>query len=186
MAETPQSPLLALPGELRNMIYTQVAHSTTSIKLYKGDLVPPPLANTCRQIRYELSGKWYTEEVALDQTLPITAHFTDFDFTPLYKWLEANDQRPTEHKKNLRVLDIDLVLTSPSSGGTSGFASPAALGTAMADSNKSYGNDYAWMRQKALAADYQNILTSDDNWAKDLDHGLLDLGRATYGMDKTA
>lgn len=164
------------------MIYTQVAHSTTTIRLSKGDLVRPPFANTCRQIRQELSGKWYTEEVTLDQTLPITARFTDFDFTPLYIWLEAHDQRPAEHKKHLSVLDIEFNLTSPSSG-TPGFASsPLATKT---DVNK-YGKDYFWMRKNRLWTDYKAILSCDDNWARTLDEDLFELGRATYGMDKSA
>jgi hypothetical protein len=184
MEEQPQSRLLALPGELRNMIYTFVAASTPTLNIYKGDLIPPPLANTCRQIRHELSGSdWYTKELTLTHTIPITAHLTNFDFTLLYKWLAENDNRPASQKKVLRVLDIELALVSPSSA-TPGFAQSSLA--SWADIHI-YGEDPIWNRKTktALATDKKAIFSCDANWVRTLDTDLVTLGRATYGMDKT-
>jgi len=183
MAGLPQSPLLVLPGELRNMIYTFVAHSSTSIKLYRGDLVPPPLANTCRQIRREMSGDWYTEEAALDHTIPITAHLTTLDFIPLYKWLNTYDNRPAEQTKILRVLDIELALVSPPS--TSPKFPSSSLPATKTEVG-GYAKDRDSLLKTSFAADYKAILSCDSNWVKILDDNVLALGRATYGMDKTA
>jgi hypothetical protein len=184
MAKPPQSPLLALPGELRNLIYTFVAHSTTSIKLYKGDLVPPPLANTCRQIRKEMSGNWYTQEVALDHTTPITAHMTNFDFSLIYKWVDTYDKRPAEQKKFLRILDIELFLVSPSSGPSR--SSPSSLTLATKPDVQSHAEDHDAQLKARFGTDYQAIFTCDSNWVDDLNNDLLALGRATYGVDKDA
>ena len=182
MAEQPQCPLLTLPGELRNLIYTFVAHSTTSIKLHQGDLVPPPLANTCRQIRKEMSGEWYTQEVALDHTTPITAHLTNFDFLPLYKWLNTYDNRPAEQKKVLRVLDIELALVSPSLGAPTPLPSPFLA----ADLESSHGKDRITQLKARFTTDYRAILSCDSNWTKLLNTDLLSLGQATYGVTSIA
>ena len=185
MAEQPQPPLLALPGELRNLIYAFVAASTPTLHLYKGALVPPPLANTCRQIRRELNnGDWYAKEVALDHTIPIAAHFTNFDFTPLYDWLAENDNRPAEQNKFLRVLDIELALVSPSSG-TPGFASSSLAMTRADGEGGGKGDSMVMSRTTALATDRKTILSCDANWVKNLAADLVTLGCATYGADKS-
>ena len=83
--ETPQSTLLALPGELptqHDLHPSRLLHHLHQT-LQRAIRCPHPLANTYGQIRHELSGKYGTpKKVALDQTLPITAYFTDFDFAP--------------------------------------------------------------------------------------------------------
>lgn len=122
--------------------------------------------------------------VALDHTIPITAHFKNFDFTPLYDWLAENDNRPSEQKRVLRVLDIELALVSPSSG-TSGFDSSSLAITRADGEGGGKGDSMVMSRTTALATDRKTILSCDANWVKTLDADLVTLGRATYGADKS-
>lgn len=107
---TSPSPFLALPGELRNKIYTEVAHNASSIKLFEGRVVLPPLAGVCRQVRREMSGN-NQAELYLDPAAPIHAHVTNFNFHPLLRWLNAHRQ----HLKGEapRLLVITSVLLAP-------------------------------------------------------------------------
>lgn len=112
---------LKLPGELRNQIYEDVALSATSINLFGGSVILPPLAATCRWIRAEMSGK-YEPEVSCRPDVAIKARVTNCDFEWLSDWLDANDEPSTERKHFRRPLIIYMTLTSTESIDSSPYA----------------------------------------------------------------
>lgn len=107
--DTPSpSRLLNLPGELRNEIYTHVARNQDAVRLSEGQIMLPALGGVCKKIRAEMRSI-FEQEVVSNSTMDIDieARVVNFDFDPLFKWLDENDQRSTEdQKQNARVLKI--------------------------------------------------------------------------------
>lgn len=71
---------MTLPGELRNVVYESVAHSTEEVIVRDGGAVPHSLHQVCRQTRDEF------DPVFAAVTLPtatIIAKVVDFDFSHL-------------------------------------------------------------------------------------------------------
>ena len=56
-----QSPLLKLPAELRNVIYRYSLIKQGDARIQLRDLRPSALLYTCRQIRYEASSIYFSE-----------------------------------------------------------------------------------------------------------------------------
>lgn len=109
-----ESPILNLPGELRNQIYDEVACSAVHVKLFEGRVVLPPLARTCRKIRTEMSGKYEADVIKRD--VDVHAHVLNCNFEPLRKWLSAHENWSARFQGPVRGrvprLKIFLILTS--------------------------------------------------------------------------
>ncbi|KAM0723766.1 hypothetical protein Q7P37_000756 [Cladosporium fusiforme] len=109
-----QFPFFKLPGELRNRIYEEVANSSADVNLFKGCIVLPPLANTCRKVRKEMHGK-YEVDVLSKPDVGVKAHVFNCNFEPLGKWLDAHASEFSQRvvvKSRSRKLDICMTLTS--------------------------------------------------------------------------
>jgi hypothetical protein len=92
--DTPrESPLLKLPAELRNDIYEHVSRDEKVLKLSAGKVVLPPLGGVCKQIRAELRGV-FEQQMISNTDLEIQALVVNFNFDPLFRWLDEHDQRP--------------------------------------------------------------------------------------------
>lgn len=109
-------PFLRLPPELRNQVYREVALCAPEVKLFDSQIIPPSLANTCRQIRAEMSGS-YELEICLNHHSTIIAHVTNCNFEPLRQWLDLNDAKnnneaSSKRKSVSRPLVICMTLTS--------------------------------------------------------------------------
>jgi hypothetical protein len=84
-----QSPLLRLPGELRNRIYEYVAEGVKAHVSQRNTIViPAPLACVNRQIRKEYL------EILTATKRPLTATVVDLDFTSLITALCSLDESP--------------------------------------------------------------------------------------------
>jgi hypothetical protein len=100
------SPFLNLPPELRNRIYEHVARKVNVLRLYEGRIVLPPLGSVCKQTRTEIRGI-FEHEIVQDTTLEIEACVVNFDFFPLFSWLDKNDRRfPSDEREAARELRI--------------------------------------------------------------------------------
>jgi hypothetical protein len=84
-------PLLRLPAELRNNIYELVAKDQEPLILSAGKVVLPPLGEVCRQIRAEMRGI-FEQEVISNAALPIQSPAVNFNFKPLFEWLDEHDR----------------------------------------------------------------------------------------------
>jgi hypothetical protein len=92
--DTPrESPLLKSPAELRNNIYEHVSRDEKVLKLSAGKVVLPLLGGVCKQISAELRGV-FEQEVISNTNLEIQALVVNFNFDPLFRWLDEHDQRP--------------------------------------------------------------------------------------------
>jgi hypothetical protein len=102
-------PLLRLPAELRNNIYELVAKDQETLILSAGKIVLPPLGGVCRQIRAEMRGI-FEQEVISNTALPIISPVVNFNFKPLFDWLDEHDrvdgQPATGGECVVRALDI--------------------------------------------------------------------------------
>jgi hypothetical protein len=85
-----ESPLLKLPAELRNNIYEHVSRDEKVLKFSAGKVVLPPLGGVCKQIRAELRGI-FEQEVISNTALPIQVLVVNFNFKPLFEWLDEHD-----------------------------------------------------------------------------------------------
>lgn len=100
------SPLLKLPGELRNKIYSLVAEQMSIINVFEGRTVLPPLGLVCRQVRREMLGV-YEKELLSDPDSQIVARVCNMNFEPLMQWLDSNDECANfAWKDRARVLTI--------------------------------------------------------------------------------
>lgn len=110
-------PFLRLPPELRNQVYREVALCAPEVKLLDSQIIPPPLANTCRQIRAEMSGS-HELDLSSNHHSTIIAHVTNCNFEPLRQWLDLNDandnddEASNKRKGVSRPLVICMTLTS--------------------------------------------------------------------------
>jgi hypothetical protein len=106
------STFLKLPREIRNQIYSEVAHATPLIRLFEGNMVLPALGAVCHQVRKGMSGDYETD-VVLDPSKPIYALVTNFNFNHLSRWLDKNSRDLKDKQKAPRLLYITSVLLSP-------------------------------------------------------------------------
>ena len=79
-AEEP-SPLLRLPGELRNNIYRLVVVSSDDITVGVTGFTEPPILTVSKQVRREASAILYAENNFIVES-------NDYDITPYNKWIE--------------------------------------------------------------------------------------------------
>lgn len=102
------SPLLNLPPELRNKVFEYVGSNQDALRLSGDRIVLPPLGSVCKKIRKEMSAI-FEHEIVKDTALAIEARVVNFDFRPLFSWLDKNDQacNRTENE-NARELKIHV------------------------------------------------------------------------------
>lgn len=92
-SDSEAAPFLKLPAELRNKIYELAAKQQYCLILFDGRIVLPPLGSVCKKIRTEMRGIFEQEAIS-NIALSITALVVNFDFKPLFDWLDEYDQRP--------------------------------------------------------------------------------------------
>jgi len=90
-SDSETAPFLKLPAELRNRIYELVAKDQWCLMLFEGRIVLPPLGSVCKKIRTEMRDIFEKEVVCTK--LSISALVVNFDFQPLFNWLDEHDQR---------------------------------------------------------------------------------------------
>ncbi|GAB7330485.1 hypothetical protein MBLNU13_g02091t1 [Cladosporium sp. NU13] len=108
-SDSETAPFLKLPAELRNKIYELAAKQQKHLRLFGGRIVLPPLGRVCKKIRTEVRGLF--EQEVICSPLSIEALVVNFDFKPLFNWLDEHDQRPSStHPGRERVcrLEADL------------------------------------------------------------------------------
>lgn len=101
------APFLRLPAELRNKIYELAVKDQQSLRLFEGQIVLPPLGRVCKKIRTEIRGIFEQEAIS-NTVLGIEALVVNFNFKPLFEWLDERDQRTasTHMGRPGRVLHI--------------------------------------------------------------------------------
>ena len=105
------SSFLKLPGELRNRIYEFVAKDLPWLTLSAGgQIVLPPFGSVCKRVRTELRGI-FEHEVIWDTRLDIKALVVNFDFDPLFNWLDELDRRPKCSDKRHIVRSLIIFAT---------------------------------------------------------------------------
>ncbi|GAB7330484.1 hypothetical protein MBLNU13_g02091t2 [Cladosporium sp. NU13] len=92
-SDSETAPFLKLPAELRNKIYELAAKQQKHLRLFGGRIVLPPLGRVCKKIRTEVRGLF--EQEVICSPLSIEALVVNFDFKPLFNWLDEHDQRPS-------------------------------------------------------------------------------------------
>lgn len=101
------SPILKLPGELRNPIHDFVFEDFTILRINKrGFLVPHPLSAVCRQIYDEVQASGFLDHsLATRPSLELLgAYVVDCDFGHVIKFLQSVPQNGLAHvRKGLKV-----------------------------------------------------------------------------------
>lgn len=112
-SDSETAPFLKLPAELRNEIYELAAKQQNRLILFDGRIVLPPLGSVCKKIRTEMRGVFEQEAIS-NIALSIAALVVNFDFKPLFDWLDEYDQRPgsTYPGQFARILHIRLACQS--------------------------------------------------------------------------
>lgn len=113
-SDSETAPFLKLPAELRNKIYELAAKQQNRLILFDGRIVLPPLGSVCKKIRTEMRGIFEQEAIS-NIALSITALVVNFNFKPLFDWLDEYDQRPgsTYPGQFARILHIRLACRMP-------------------------------------------------------------------------
>jgi hypothetical protein len=90
-SDSETAPFLKLPAELRNRIYELAAKNHRRLRVYDGRVVLPPLGSVCKKIRTEIRGIF--EQEVIPTMRRIEALVVNFNFEPLFNWLDKHDQR---------------------------------------------------------------------------------------------
>ena len=106
-SDSETAPFLKLPAELRNKIYELAAKQQERLILFDCRIVLPPLGSVCKKIRTEMRGIFEHEAIS-NTILGITALVVNFDFKPLFNWLDEYDQRPNPAGPGCFVRTLDI------------------------------------------------------------------------------
>ena len=106
-SDSETAPFLRLPAELRNKIYELASKDQRTLRLFEGQIVLPPLGRVCKKIRTEMRGIFEQEAIS-NTVLGIEALVVNFNFKPLFEWLDERDQRTafTHTGRSVRLLHI--------------------------------------------------------------------------------
>jgi len=155
-SDSETAPFLKLPAELRNKIYELAAKQQTYMILFEGRVVLPPLGKVCKKIRAEMRGI-FEQEVISNMALSIVAPVVNFDFKPLFNWLDEHDQRPnsTHPAQFARTLHIHVVCR-PSLLLSHWFDESSPRCSSLGESLK---------RQRMQHVLLQNLMTTMNGWS---------------------
>ena len=108
-SDSETAPFLRLPAELRNKIYELASKDQRTLRLFEGQIVLPPLGRVCKKIRTEMRGIFEQEAIS-NTVLGIEALVVNFNFKPLFEWLDERDQRTafTHTGRSARLLHIRI------------------------------------------------------------------------------
>ena len=152
-------PFLKIPAELRNKIYELAAKDHKRLRLFDGQIVLPPLGSVCKKIRTEIRGI-FEQEVISNTALDIEALVVNFDFRPLFNWLDEHHQRSpsTQTRRVPRFLRIN-VTCRPELSLSSWFDESSPRCSTLGDSLKN---------QRVQHLLIQNLMTTMTGWSWEL------------------
>lgn len=152
------SPFFKLPPELRNTIYELVARDQQDLKLTPaGRIRLPPLARVCRRLRAEMRGI-FEHEVISNTALPITAGAVNFDFQPLFKWLDENDGQTVPEGKKWAPRTLAISVT---------YQPKLLLDRCLEEESSQLSK--LQQEERALRLLLRNLTTTMNGWNSDID-----------------